>query len=1515
MELKGSMKIWYIVAAALMVAVCIVCMVLGLTLTGDKYYKLTYEEFEGVTYTSEILSGADVKDGTEVRFSIELDEVKVTGEPIVKTNDKFVLEADDNGQYSFIMKGDTTVKVDNIFAVDSYKVTFDEGEFRTKYKSEQGDTTKGITVRAGDEISFEVIKSVYYVGNYTVLANTTVLEPKNGVYTVAVTENLNITVTGLETDKPFYQRENCGSGTPTNPYKLSRPIDLYSLADLIADGFYTNVMYAYYELTADIDMNGEQLYIIGDATTENSFFAGHFNGNNHKISNFFIEDYIVDQSTFTAVKLPYVGLFGVVSSSIEVDDVAEISNLHIENFKIYSDRTDIVDNGCSIGGIAGYVAGASIIGCSAKGVIDVKGSEKIIEEKVKDEQTGEETVVRAIPFTYVGGLVGIMESASPVGANDFYASIRSCASEIDVTGLGGYVACAGGIVGRLVSSSEKNGAAILNSYSIGDIYGAIFAGGIVGNMSQYCSVLNCYSIGDIYANSMVDIAYRELESFGTACAGGLVGYMGSGGIVANSFMKGSVSASSINPDSSTTKYAMSGDIIGFAVKQNMANLYDYDSDEYNCYANPTSVNKSFYKNDLKWEDSDWVFDGSTYPMINYAASSITYTITVNYVEVGEEGRMKENAHSLTVTDEYLSMGYWGYVTEENGSFLLPEFHVWNGLRSFGYFFDKELKKKVPYSFVPTGDITLYAGFADYSQVAGVYYVFGFEFGNEFSIEFGLDGRLLLRGGAQSYESYYTFDGELVRLYDNALLSTIMAALYDNEFSVATMVAVKVATFGSYALQIHFTSFNEVAILAVEEVDGFAYGEYYDGETRAVFGKNGIVKLVGGEYDGKTLYPYYFSEDMDSIIIGVSEDIEKCPTVTIADGVVTGISGLASNLRIIDGFAGEWELTAPAQVQYVFDGIGAWKFELFDYNNGEKVGVQTIASGSYVIENGVATLKDLNGETYALAEIENGFITVDGKSYAAADSFTGVWIFNSKEPVEINFEGISTMGYGFAIVDYGNAVGTLDATYHVKGGKVQIFVENLMLGELEYSAKDKTLVGKLIVFGEEVEIVTATLCRYDSFNGAWVSNDSTLSLVEFNGLGSYDLNGTDDYLSVKGNIKINGVSVGTYTVANGLLKGEFSFNGENYTLSYDYMYGNIVINEVMLAEMDSLFGTTLIDENGNTYEFDGRGLLDGGGTLTVGGNNEYTYKLGDGVAEISGAQSGNLSLDTYMLTLGDAQAKQLFVNGDFEGSWIIGGTPQYAMTVGKVGANNIAVGTFNDGENSIDMQYNYDPIRKTLSFMLGNAVITVTANKVVENGVTITELSLAFDKETHVCMRSDNTYFDEYKGVYEAEDSKIVLDGFMNSRFGGGTALIFEGEDYASISYQIDDYGHIVFVDEGVTYYIFLESENGKYVCGDKTYDLVVPSKLYRRTIYGLDSQNEIDENVTYTFDGVNGVYDKNGKLVYTYVFKEETEDDKLKLVYRLLLTDEKSGKQYDAVIDYGSTDYTLSMTEIPTKEN
>ena len=48
------MKIWYIVAVSALLLVCIICMILGLTLSGDKYYNLTYDEFDGVSFIGEI---------------------------------------------------------------------------------------------------------------------------------------------------------------------------------------------------------------------------------------------------------------------------------------------------------------------------------------------------------------------------------------------------------------------------------------------------------------------------------------------------------------------------------------------------------------------------------------------------------------------------------------------------------------------------------------------------------------------------------------------------------------------------------------------------------------------------------------------------------------------------------------------------------------------------------------------------------------------------------------------------------------------------------------------------------------------------------------------------------------------------------------------------------------------------------------------------------------------------------------------------------------------------------------------------------------------------------------------------------------------------------------------------------------------------------------------------------------------------------------------------------------------
>ena len=56
------------------------------------------------------------------------------------------------------------------------------------------------------------------------------------------------------------------------------------------------------------------------------------------------------------------------------------------------------------------------------------------------------------------------------------------------------------------------------------------------------------------------------------------------------------------------------------------------------------------------------------------------------------------------------------------------------------------------------------------------------------------------------------------------------------------------------------------------------------------------------------------------------------------------------------------------------------------------------------------------------------------------------------------------------------------------------------------------------------------------------------------------------------------------------------------------------------------------------------------------------------------------------------------------------------------------------------------------------------------------------------------------------------------------------------------------------------------------------------------------------------VFDGQGNLAYSYVMKEQTEEDKLNLIVRFVFTDAK-GKVYDAQLDYGDTDNTLQIFE------
>lgn len=1550
-KLRLDKRMILIICAACLAVVCVVlAIVLPICLTsGSEYFTLSYDSTnpDGVNIVIVNSDGADVKNGWEVRAGVNVQfrleyEAEHEGEPIIFVNDREVKASE--GVYSFTMNSDASIRITGVIVQRDYTVTFDGGaDGWVRYSSQAYDVSEPITVRGGNRVTFDVAVSVYYKQEgYTVVANTVVVNPDaQGHYTFTVIGNTTVSVRNLELEDPFSAREAedgtlymDGEGTADDPYKIRKPIDLYAMADLFGDDFYQNAGFqmAYYELMNDIDMKGERLYIIGDYTTNISVFAGNFNGNGHTISDYYIADTIIEQSGYQHVFTPFLGLFGVASATLS--GAAQIYDLNLKNFEIEITHTN--KTGFFAGGLVGMGEGVNITNCTAEGRI------------VADADPDWSSVM--------GGLAGTVRAVAN-GTVSIPSYLRSCRANVEVGGRSGFIQTAGGLVGNLISYDAVTPAYVLNSYSTGDVYGAVRTGGIVGTVNAYSSVKNCYSTGEIDARTTE--SRPGLDAYYHAYSGGIAGYVEYGAIISDCFSVAETYASASG--SFPASYGVTDGIAAY-VNENVdipAGSYSalvlnsYSTDDTDFGTQTENINSALIKDTLRWNEEDWIIStqSGVYPVVNQEEAHLTYTVTVNFAG----GTVGGNAtHSLRITDVYSDMAglYAGiYVADTRVS--LPQFFNGDtaGYRTYGYYFDSELTKRIPNSYVPTNNVTVYAKLVDYSAVAGTYYIQNNVNGSARFVDYRningvyslttplaknayikLDekGNLTYRNGVISSESGYYYDGTTLTLeevYVNFEEYDTMEddAQGNNIIDVNNYYITLNATIKGGNLDIYDGgAYKTTHLSAVKDISGagFNYGYYYKDNVTYLFNPD----MTGERTANNVTSNFTYTVTGNTVSAGAE-------TLTVGTG--------ANDIKAFDAYYGTWEKSAGSNKQYTFDGKGGYTYEEFGYKaNGEKQ-VYSSASGSY-------TLSTVGGKPVSIKE---GFLVIDGETYYKQSSFVGSWHFPEANsvPIDLILGGISALGYGEAVVDYGDYYGSVNVAYHAvtaSDGTVSIELYNgdFLYGRLRYVPAGKTLTGSIIsasanTTGTPTMVNNATFFLFDDFKGNWVSNESGLELVNFNGLGNYELAGNTAHAPVAGEITVNGVSAGKYTLVSGKLEGSFVYDGKNYTLKYDEGLKLVTVtpeggSAVELVGYDGWENIVLVTEDGNTeYSFDGRGSVkNGGGKVTVTANgtpSESNYTISGGMPLIGG----------NAVTAGDGKftynGTDLWLKNDFTGEWL------YKDNGVTVGLSIAKIGPDGKGGYKVDFKYNrgsgliaetmtgaaFDPVSKEIYWQNEatgfEALITLlTSSTVGDNDEELKETSLSFalleNNRVHNYIAVKE--LDKYAGTYtNGNGGKITFDGFGVSVFAKGEAVEYDAANKVLQTYEYtEEDGEIKLSSTErtltaihVTNYIFkpVEESSEAYVMNGKYYVITKIDALYGLTAFRRVSQGTVDRTTVYVFDGVGGLNEtkaSDGEVVKTYNYRIIGYSS-IMMTYTLYVTD-SDGKIYEGEMNM-STDNSLRLTE------
>ena len=884
---------------------------------------------------------------------------------------------------------------------ETYTVSFTDGEGFSYVTADGAALSDSADVKDGDTLSFKLDVGAFYAGTPTVLANDTAVSSVDGVYSFTVEENTTVKVNGIVKDVSSM----VGTGASDDAFLVTRPIDLVYIAEQVNAGNETYST-ASYVLGNDIDCKGEELKIIGDLSTETSFFSGCFacytDSETGEMQRYTISNFVINSTSSN-----YVGLFGCVQTNLTTTSSGLIYGIRLDNFTINASTTGMPEgneNALYCGSLIGYGVGANAYLCDAtNGELNVFADDRY--------------------FAFAGGLIGCQQGyyAQAYGT-PFASEIAYATVDVDVVTMKGTSLYAGGVTGFTFTNSLVAPAFIHNAVSTGTVSGAIRAGGISGGLGQYTSVSTSYATGDVVANSEYTLTqFSNDPTYRRAYAGGLVGYAENDTIVNDCFATGDTYAQA----AMGADYEYVGAFVAYGDETGTVGVNGQACVQF---SNLNSVNKNDntfgdYKTKLGWREADWTFTVGEYPAVNYETSTedVVTRITVHYVTKDEGVTVKVSDKTSTYY-EYKN-GYQTMMDTFNSGYLalyLTADKIANAnYMSYGYFFDEECTQPVPYSYLTTRSVDLYVGFADYTKIVGTYYVDG---GDEI-VELTLteDGYAKYKDGNVNISVRYQYDGSVI-LFEGVTFAKFFTGEVDSELSVNEDSAFDMNRYNAYYFEAtvsqdgtlylydgtYYKKDGENRLCAYKtkpaepaKTTATSYnGSWYDPWNKATvtlgtLGENGVgsAKVVysdGTKYDlvyepSKTAGYYVLYYVYDETVGGVTStyktafgyfryDSARHSLVTVMTDPYDVNTGYGDfELLTVDKFKGDWMSEDGLFGSIYFNGAGHYNEYL---ENGEKYeGLLTI--GDEIVSYTLDSFSSTGSFTYNGTEYEI-FIDGDGK---------------------------------------------------------------------------------------------------------------------------------------------------------------------------------------------------------------------------------------------------------------------------------------------------------------------------------------------------------------------------------------------------------------------------------------------------------------------------------------------------------------------------------------------------------